>query len=43
MNRPVYIDLSILEISKIVMHELWYDYVRPKIWRKNKHMLYDYR
>ena len=30
MNKPVYLGLPILEISKIVMHELWYDYVKPK-------------
>ena len=30
MNKPVYLDLLILEISKIVMHEFWYDYVKPE-------------
>ena len=30
MNKPVYLGLSILEISKIVMYEFWYDYVIPK-------------
>ena len=30
MNKSVYIGLSILEISKIVMCEFWYDYVKPK-------------
>ena len=30
MNRPVYIGLSILELSKILMYEFWYDYVKPK-------------
>ena len=29
-NKPVYLGLSILEISKIVMYELWYNYVKPK-------------
>ena len=28
MNKPVYLVLSILEISKIVMQEFWYDYVK---------------
>ena len=28
MNKPVYLGLSILEISKILMYELWYDYVK---------------
>ena len=30
MNKPVYLGLSILEISKILMYELWYDYMKPK-------------
>ena len=25
MNKPVYLGLSILEISKTLMHEFWYD------------------
>ena len=30
MNKPVYLELSILEISKILMYEFWYDYIKPK-------------
>ena len=30
MNKPVYLGLSILEISKILMYEFWYDYIQPK-------------
>ena len=30
MNTTVYLGLSILELSKILMHEFWYDYVKPK-------------
>ena len=30
MNKPVYLSLSILDISKIVMYEFWYDYIKPK-------------
>ena len=30
MNKPVYLAPSILEISKIAMHEFWYDYMKPK-------------
>ena len=29
-NKPVYLGLSILEISKILMYEFWYDYIKPK-------------
>ena len=28
MNKPVYLGLSILELSKILMYEFWYDYVK---------------
>ena len=30
INKPIYLGLSILEISKILMYEFWYDYVKPK-------------
>ena len=30
MNKPVYLGLSILDISKTLMHEFWYDYIKPK-------------
>ena len=30
MSKPIYLGLSILEISKILMYEFWYDYVKPK-------------
>ena len=30
MNKPIYLSLSILEISKTLMYEFWYDYVKPK-------------
>ena len=30
MNKPVYLGLSILEISKTRMYEFWYDYMKPK-------------
>ena len=30
MNRPLYQGLSILEISKTLMYEFWYDYMKPK-------------
>ena len=34
MNKSVY--LSILELSKIVMYEFWYDYENPKYEEKAK-------
>ena len=30
MNKAIYLGLSILEISKILMHKFWYDYMKPK-------------
>ena len=36
MNKPVYLGLSILELSKILMYEFWYDYVKPKYGEKAK-------
>ena len=34
MNKPIYLGLLILEISKITMYEFWYDYVRSKYGNK---------
>ena len=34
--RTVYLGLSILELSEIVMHEFRYDYVKPKYEEKAK-------
>ena len=36
MNTTVYLGQSILEMSKIVMYEFWYDYVKPKYGEKDK-------
>ena len=29
MNKPVYLGMSILDISKTLMYEIWYDYIEP--------------
>ena len=29
-NKPIYLGLSILEISKTLTYEFWYDYMKPK-------------
>ena len=42
-NKPVYLGLLILEISKILMYEFCYDYVKPKYSDKRKIVLYGYR
>ena len=30
INKPVYLGLSILGISKTLMYEFWYDYIKVK-------------
>ena len=30
MDKPIYLGLSILEISKILIYEVSYDYMKPK-------------
>ena len=39
MNKPVYLGLSILEISKTLMYEFWCDYIKPK-YQKNAKLCY---
>ena len=36
INKPVYLCLPILEISKIVIYEFWYSYMKPKYGEKAK-------
>ena len=33
MNKPVFLGISRVEL-KILMHEFWYDYVKPKYGEK---------
>ena len=41
MNKPVYLGLSVLEWSKIVIYEFCYDYAKPKYEEKTKpHYIY---
>ena len=30
MTKPLYLGMSILDISKILMYEFWYDYIKPE-------------
>ena len=36
MNKPVYFGISILKLSKSLMYDFWYDYVKPKYREKEK-------
>ena len=36
MAKPLYLGISILDISKILMYEFWYGYIRPKYGNKAK-------
>ena len=36
MNEPIYLGMSILDISKTLMDEFWCDYIKPKYQDKAK-------
>ena len=36
MNKPVYLGVSIVELSKILMYEFWYNYVKTRYGEKAK-------
>ena len=36
INKPVFLGLSILQVSKVVMYEFWYNYLKPKYGEKSK-------
>ena len=38
MNKPVSLGSSILDLTKIVMYEFWYDYVKLK-YDKNTNLI----
>ena len=36
MNKPVYLGMSILDISKMLIYKVWYDYIKPKYEDRSK-------
>ena len=36
MNKPVYLGLSILDLSTTAMYEFWHDYVKTKYGKMQK-------
>ena len=36
MNKTIYLGMSILDISKTIMYEFWYDYIKPNYQDKAK-------
>ena len=41
MNKPIYLGMSILDISKTLMYVFWYDYIKPKYQDKAKRCYMD--
>ena len=39
INKPIYLGQAILDISKTLMYEFWYDYIKPK-YRDNARQCY---
>ena len=35
MNKPVCLGLSVLELRKTLIYEIWCDYIKPKCAEKN--------
>ena len=36
INKPIYLGQAVLDISKSLMYEFWYDYIKPKYGDKER-------
>ena len=36
MIKPIYLGMSMLDISKMIMYQFWYDYIKPKYGERAK-------
>ena len=43
MKKSFYLEFLILELSKTVIYEFWYDYVKPKYAEKAKLLYYTHQ
>ena len=40
MDKPIYLGFAVLELSKLHMHETYYDKLQPYFGEKNLHLHY---
>ena len=40
MKKPVYLRLIILELSKILINDFWFDYINPKLVKNQSTILW---
>ena len=40
MNKPLYLGMSVLDISKTLMYKLWCDSIKPKYRFKSQRIVY---
>ena len=38
LNKPAYVGMCILELSKVLMYKFHYDYIKNKIWQQIKNI-----
>lgn len=43
MDKPIAVGMAILDLSKVVMYEYYYNFLKKKIWRQDKTGIYRYR